>query len=197
MEDLNFTALSSAEYDKLVLTPNDPSDLVSIKVSYTAADGESKSGNIVVRLFEEVAPQTVANFKKLVSSNHYAASEFHRVLKGFMIQGGDSVSGAGAKSIKGEFSENGFKNNLSHKRGVISMARGDEPNSASDEFFIVHQDTTELDGKYAAFGYVVYGMDIVDEIAALEVEANPKMDGEVSRPVDKVSITSVNFVNFR
>uniref|UniRef100_UPI0018E98D17 peptidylprolyl isomerase n=1 Tax=Ileibacterium valens TaxID=1862668 RepID=UPI0018E98D17 len=125
-------------------------------------------GDIVVELDESIAPQTVDNFVKLANEGFYDGLTFHRVIKGFMIQGGDpkgNGTGGSGTNIKGEFASNGVENNLSHERGVISMARSGDPNSASSQFFIVHEDSPFLDGEYAGFGHVVSGMDIVDQIA--------------------------------
>lgn len=126
-------------------------------------------GTISLELDADVAPITVTNFVKLVNEKFYDGLTFHRVISGFMIQGGDpnhNGTGGSSETIKGEFSQNGVKNNISHTRGVISMARSSEYNSASSQFFIVHEDSTYLDGSYAAFGYVTDGMDVVDKIAS-------------------------------
>ncbi|MBE6592708.1 MAG: peptidylprolyl isomerase [Ruminococcaceae bacterium] len=148
-------------------------------------------GEILVRLYEEVAPTTVANFKKLVAEGFYNGLIFHRVIKDFMIQGGcpeGNGTGGSGTNIYGEFAQNGFTNNLSHKKGVVSMARSNDPNSASSQFFIMHADNAGLDGGYAAFGFVVYGQDVVDAIATVETEKNDK-------PVTDVVIESIRFVN--
>lgn len=119
-------------------------------------------------LYPEVAPITVENFKTLVSEHFYDGLIFHRVIPGFMIQGGDPTGtgmGGSKNNIKGEFLQNGFVNNLKHTRGVISMARAYNPNSASSQFFIMHQDAPHLDGGYAAFGKLTSGLEVVDEIA--------------------------------
>ena len=124
-------------------------------------------GTIMVDLYPEIAPITVENFVKLAEDGFYDGLTFHRIIKGFMIQGGDPKgdgTGGAEETIKGEFSKNGVENPLSHKRGVISMARSQMPDSASSQFFIVHEDSTYLDGEYAAFGYVTGGMDVVDKI---------------------------------
>ncbi len=124
-------------------------------------------GVIKATLYEETAPITVQNFVYLVENGFYDGLTFHRIMDGFMIQGGDpegTGNGGSAVKIKGEFSANGVKNNLSHTRGVISMARGKNMNSASSQFFIVQTDSTFLDGQYAAFGKVTEGMGIVDKI---------------------------------
>ena len=124
-------------------------------------------GTIVVKLDPTAAPKTVKNFVKLAKNGFYEDSTFHRIIEGFMIQGGKSAYGETAKSIKGEFASNGVDNPLKHERGVISMARANDMNSASSQFFIVHETSPHLDGDYAAFGHVVEGMDVVDEIATV------------------------------
>ena len=119
-------------------------------------------------LYPEVAPITVENFKTLVNEHFYDGLIFHRVIPGFMIQGGDPTGtgmGGSKNNIKGEFLQNGFVNKLKHTRGVISMARAYDPNSASSQFFIMHQDAPHLDGGYAAFGKLTSGLEVVDEIA--------------------------------
>ena len=124
-------------------------------------------GTIALELDADVAPITVENFANLVNEGFYNGLTFHRIISGFMIQGGDPLgngTGGSNKTIKGEFASNGVKNSISHVRGTISMARSSMPNSASSQFFIVHQDSTFLDGQYAAFGTVTSGMDVVDKI---------------------------------
>lgn len=124
-------------------------------------------GVISVELNGDIAPITVKNFVELAESGFYNGLTFHRIIDGFMIQGGDpkgNGTGGSEKKIKGEFSANGVENNISHTRGVISMARSNDYNSASSQFFIVHQNSAHLNGQYAAFGYVTDGMDIVDAI---------------------------------
>lgn len=124
-------------------------------------------GTIAVELDADAAPITVANFLKLAKSGFYDGLTFHRIINGFMMQGGDPEGtgmGGSSEKIKGEFSANGIKNDLSHTRGAISMARSQAMDSASSQFFIVHQDSTFLDGQYACFGYVTDGMDVVDAI---------------------------------
>ena len=126
-------------------------------------------GTIVLELDADVAPITVENFANLVNEGFYNGLTFHRIISGFMIQGGDPLgngTGGSSKTIKGEFASNGVKNSISHVRGTISMARSSMPNSASSQFFIVHQDSTFLDGHYAAFGTVTSGMEVVDKICA-------------------------------
>lgn len=126
-------------------------------------------GTIYLTLDEKSAPITVGNFVKLAEEGFYDGLTFHRIISGFMIQGGDPLgngTGGSEDYIKGEFSNNGIENNLSHTRGAISMARSKDYNSARSQFFIVHEDSTFLDGDYAAFGYVTKGMEIVDKICA-------------------------------
>ncbi len=130
---------------------------------------------IKVELYPEIAPNTVNNFISLVNHNFYDGLDFHRVISGFMIQGGcpdGTGMGGPGYSIKGEFSSNGFKNELKHKRGVISMARSMNPDSAGSQFFIMHADAPHLDGSYAAFGAVTEGIETVDKIAAIDTDWN-------------------------
>jgi len=132
-------------------------------------------GDIEVELDADVAPITVTNFINLVNDKFYDGLTFHRIISGFMIQGGDpkgNGTGGSENKIKGEFKSNGIENNISHKRGVISMARASySKDSASSQFFIVHKDSTFLDGDYAAFGHVTKGMEVVDKICdKVEVE---------------------------
>ena len=152
-------------------------------------------GQIVIELYPDKAPITVANFKKLVGEKFYNGLTFHRVVSGFMIQGGDpkgNGTGGSKETIKGEFSANGVANDLSHTRGVISMARSNDMNSASSQFFIMHADNAGLDGQYAAFGKVISGMDVVDKIAGCEVTYSSSF--EKSKPVNPPVIQSVVFV---
>ncbi len=128
---------------------------------------------IKLELYPEVAPKTVANFEKLVSEGFYDGLTFHRIIPGFMIQGGDPLGngmGGADEKIVGEFAANGIKNDLKHTRGVISMARSMAPNSASSQFFIMHADAPHLDGSYAAFGKVTEGIEVVDEIASVPTD---------------------------
>ncbi len=144
-----------------------------IMVEITMRDG----GVIKLELYPDMAPITVENFTKLAGEGFYDGLIFHRVINGFMIQGGDPEGtgmGGSGENIKGEFAINGVANNISHVRGVISMARSRSYNSASSQFFIVHQDATYLDGQYAAFGRVIEGMDVVDAIAATQTNANDR-----------------------
>ena len=139
---------------------------------------EMENGKVFkAELYPEVAPNTVNNFLSLVQKGFYNGVVFHRVIKGFMIQGGDpngvGVGGPGY-CIKGEFSANGFENDLKHTRGVLSMARTQMPDSAGSQFFIMHADADYLDGQYAAFGKVTEGMDVVDEIASATTDFRDK-----------------------
>lgn len=147
----------------------------------------SNGGVVKVELYPEVAPQTVANFVTLAKSGFYDSLIFHRVIPGFMIQGGDpqgTGTGGPGYSIKGEFTSNNFENLLLHKRGVISMARSKSPDSAGSQFFIMQQDAPHLNGDYAAFGEVIEGMETVDAIANQAVGANDK-------PVDPIYMVKV------
>ena len=128
---------------------------------------------IEIELYPEAAPKTVANFESLVKAGFYDGLTFHRVIPGFMIQGGDPLGngmGGSEKKIVGEFRANGFANPIKHERGVISMARAYDPNSASSQFFIMHANAPHLDGQYAAFGKVVSGIEVVDEIASIPTD---------------------------
>ncbi len=141
---------------------------------------------IEIELCPEAAPETVKNFEMLVKRGFYDGLTFHRVIPGFMIQGGDPLGngmGGAEKNIKGEFRANGHPNPIKHERGVISMARAFDPNSASSQFFIMHADAPHLDGQYAAFGKVVSGMEAVDEIAAIPTDYNdrPKIAVRIKR----------------
>ena len=130
-------------------------------------------GKIELELYPEAAPKTVANFLKLVEEGFYDGLIFHRVIPGFMIQGGDPLGngmGGSKDKLVGEFKANGFDNPIKHTRGVISMARAANPNSASSQFFIMHANSSHLDGQYAAFGKVVSGMEVVDEIASIPTD---------------------------
>lgn len=132
-------------------------------------------GDITLELYPEYAPKTVENFEKLVREGFYDGLTFHRIISGFMIQGGDPEGtgmGGSSETIPGEFSSNGFsQNTLPHTRGVISMARAMNPNSASSQFFIMHQGAPHLDGSYAAFGRVIDGLEVVDAVAAVPTNA--------------------------
>ena len=160
-------------------------------VTITMADG----GKIVAELYPDVAPQSVYNFISLIKKGFYNGLIFHRCIYGFMIQGGDpkgNGTGGSDQTIKGEFSENGVENDISHVRGTISMARANDPDSASSQFFIVHEDSTFLDGQYAAFGHVTDGMDVVDAIC----ENTPVQDNNGTvKADDQPVITSVTVID--
>ncbi len=144
-------------------------------------------GTIEVELYPDIAPQSVYNFCSLARQGFYDGSTFHRIIQGFMIQGGDPTGtgyGGPGYCIKGEFDKNGFNNPLKHTRGVISMARATPFDSAGCQFFIMHQDAPHLDGAYAAFGMVTNGMDVVDAIASVKT-------GYANRPVEDVVIKSI------
>jgi peptidyl-prolyl cis-trans isomerase B (cyclophilin B) len=154
-------------------------------------------GKITVELYPDIAPITVKNFKKLVNEKFYDGLIFHRVIEDFMIQGGcPDGNGTGGYTdekgnkvtIKGEFSANGIKNTLAHTRGVISMARSGNPNSASSQFFICHATASHLNGQYASFGKVIEGMDVVDAIAVVDTNSS-------DRPLTDVVISSITFAN--
>jgi len=176
---------------------------VKLNVSYTADDGTKHNGDIIVKLDPTNAPITVANFQKLVGEGFYDGLIFHRVIENFMIQGGDPEGtgrGGSDQDIKGEFSANGVNNTIKHERGVISMARSGEQrdaygnvidygyDTASSQFFIVHQTSAHLDGQYAAFGHVVFGMTSVDGIATVATNSSDK-------PLREAKIESAEFVN--
>ena len=154
---------------------------------------EMNDGKIMkAELYPEVAPNTVNNFVTLINSGYYNGICFHRVISGFMIQGGDpkgTGTGGPGYSIKGEFTTNGFKNDLKHTRGVLSMARTMMPNSAGSQFFIMHEDAPYLDGQYAAFGKVIEGIEVVDDIA------NTKTD-YMDRPYEDVIMKAVTVETF-
>lgn len=154
---------------------------------------EMEDGGVIkVELYPEIAPNTVRNFISLANEKFYDGLIFHRVIKGFMIQGGDPLgNGTGGPdySIYGEFSNNKFENDLSHQRGVISMARSRDMNSAGSQFFIMHEDNPGLDGDYAAFGKVIEGMEVVDDIAATDTNSNDK-------PATDMKIKSISVDTF-
>ena len=134
-------------------------------------------GKIELELYPEHAPKTVANFEQLVNKGFYDGLTFHRVIPGFMIQGGDPLGngmGGSNEKIVGEFRSNGYDNPIRHVRGVISMARAFDKNSASSQFFIMHADAPHLDGQYAAFGRVISGIEVVDEIASIPTDYNDR-----------------------
>ena len=149
-------------------------------------------GTMKIELYPEIAPNTVNNFISLVKKGYYDGIIFHRVIAGFMIQGGDPQGtgmGGPGYTIKGEFNSNGFKNSLKHTKGVISMARTMAPNSAGSQFFIMHEDAPHLDGQYAAFGCVTEGLDVVDAIAAVKTDYS-------DRPLQEQKIKSMTVDTF-
>lgn len=154
-------------------------------------------GTMTLELYPDVAPKTVENFLAYVNDGFYDGLTFHRIVKGFMIQGGDpTINGSGKttrKAIKGEFSSNGVENNLAHERGVISMARTSVKDSATSQFFICHEAAPHLDGDYAAFGKVIDGLDVLDAIAAVDVTYGS--GGEKSSPITPVVIEKIYTVD--
>ena len=179
------TTVEDVEEDDTDEEEDDPTILIKVK----------NYGEITVVLDPEEAPTTVKNFLKLVDEKFYDGLTFHRIISGFMIQGGDpngNGTGGSKEKIEGEFSANGYENNIAHKRGVISMARSQDYNSASSQFFIMHADASHLDGQYAAFGYVIKGMDVVDAICK---KASPiDQNGSIAKDQQPVieSITRVS-----
>ncbi len=165
-----FSACRSNTNEETNQNSNEVKEEQKVNIKIEMQDG----GVIKAELYPEVAPITVANFEKLINEKFFDGLIFHRVIEGFMIQGGGydtSYQHKEAESIKGEFSSNGVENNLKHTRGVLSMARTSVKDSASSQFFIMHQDAPHLDGEYAAFGKVTEGMDVVDKIAATQTDA--------------------------
>lgn len=157
-------------------------------VTFTMADG----GVIKAELYPEIAPVSVNNFISLIQKKFYDGLIFHRVIKGFMIQGGDpngTGTGGPGYSIRGEFKINGFKNDLEHTEGVLSMARSMHPDSAGSQFFIMHKTSPHLDGSYAAFGKVIEGMDVVNKIAECRTDYS-------DRPVEKQVMKTVTVETF-
>ncbi len=181
----SFNALKIKEDElklsKVAIETNEITNYVILKVA--------NYGSMVIELYPETAPITVANFQKLVSEAFYDGLIFHRVIENFMIQGGDPLgtgTGGSKEKIKGEFSANGIQNDLKHTNGIVSMARSQSMNSASSQFFICQGTQQHLDGKYAAFGKVIYGIELIDEIAAVKTNSNDK-------PLVDVVITSIRF----
>ncbi len=154
---------------------------------------EMENGDIMkAELYPEIAPNTVNNFLSLAGSGFYDGLIFHRVINGFMIQGGDpqgTGTGGPGYGIKGEFAQNGIKNDFRHSAGVLSMARSMMPNSAGSQFFIMHKDAPHLDGAYAAFGQITEGMDIVDKIATVRTDYS-------DRPLEEQKLKSVTVETF-
>lgn len=160
-------------------------ETVNIKITMT------DQSSMTLELYPDIAPETVENFLKLVNDNFYDGLIFHRVIEGFMIQGGcpdGTGMGGPGWSIKGEFSMNGFDNPLKHDRGVISMARAMDPNSAGSQFFIMHANSPHLDGQYAAFGKLIEGMDTLDKIATVATDFQDK-------PLEEQKIESIRVID--
>ena len=165
-------------------------------MKYPIVTFQTTAGTFKAELYPEIAPNTVNNFISLVKKGFYDGTIFHRVIPGFMIQGGDpegSGMGGPGYGIKGEFSANGFKNDLRHTRGVLSMARSMRPNSAGSQFFVMVADAPHLDGQYAAFGMVTEGMDVVDDF--LKVERTTGSDNAQSKPVTPITIVKAEMID--
>ena len=161
-----------------------------------SASKSSGDNSFVITLYPDVAPITCENFEKLVKDGFYDGLKFHRVVEDFMAQGGDPKgdgTGGSTDTIKGEFSQNGVENALSHTRGVVSMARSNDPDSASSQFFICYGDESFLDGQYAAFGKVTEGMDVVDSF--VKVERSMGSDGAVSSPNTDIIMENVKMID--
>ncbi len=152
-------------------------------------------GDVTIELYEDIAPKTVANFVGLVESGFYDGLTFHRIIDGFMVQGGDPEGtgfGGSDETIEGEFTSNGFQNDLKHEEGVISMARSQDPNSASSQFFIMVASAPHLDGSYAAFGKVISGMDLIYQIAK---DAQPIDGNGTILPEEQPIIKSIKVIH--
>ncbi len=179
--------LASCAKESIKLKVEDIKDVVEIEMSVKG------HGKMTLELYHDIAPATVENFVKLTNEGFYDGTVFHRIMNGFMIQGGDDNGdgiGGSSETIKGEFSTNGFNNTLKHERGVICMARTSDPNSASSQFFIMHDDNAGLDGNYAAFGMLTDGFDTLDSIATSPVSMNAQ-SGERSVPVKEIVLEYV------
>ena len=158
----------------------------NIRIRITMENGKQMEAE----LYHDIAPATVENFVFLINEKFFDGIIFHRVIKGFMIQGGDPTGtgmGGSEKTIKGEFASNGFNNQLKHTRGVLSMARTMDPNSASSQFFIMHEDAPHLDGQYAAFGKITKGIEVVDEIASVATDFRDK-------PLEEQKIRTIEII---
>ena len=179
-----------------VKTNNDKKDVELMSGLHHVVISVKDLGDIKVELDADMAPITVTNFLKLVNDKFYDGLTFHRIMKGFMIQGGDPTGtgyGGSDEQIKGEFISNGINNTISHVRGTISMARGKYPDSASSQFFIVQSDSTYLDGDYAGFGHVTEGIEVVDKVVAA-VEGKVGYNGAVEAK-DQPVITSITQID--
>ncbi len=158
----------------------------NIRIRITMENGKQMEAE----LYPDIAPATVENFVSLINEKFFDGIIFHRVIKGFMIQGGDPTGtgmGGSEKTVKGEFASNGFNNQLKHTRGVLSMARTMDPNSASSQFFIMHEDAPHLDGQYAAFGKITIGIEVVDEIASVATDFRDK-------PLEEQKIRTIEII---
>ena len=158
----------------------------NIRIRITMENGKQMEAE----LYPDIAPATVENFVSLINEKFFDGIIFHRVIKGFMIQGGDPTGtgmGGSEKTVKGEFASNGFNNELKHTRGVLSMARTMDPNSASSQFFIMHEDAPHLDGQYAAFGKITKGIEVVDEIASVATDFRDK-------PLEEQKIRTIEII---
>lgn len=187
-----FCACGGNFENETTTAPAESTDASHSQVKFTMENG----GSFIIELYPEYAPETVDNFIDLVSSGFYDGLTFHRVVEDFMAQGGDPEGtgmGGSDKTIKGEFSMNGHTTNaLSHTRGVISMARSQDFDSASSQFFICYGNATFLDGQYAAFGRVIEGMEVVDSF--LEIERTIGSDGAQSKPVEPIVIEKAEVI---
>ncbi len=193
---LSITLIATVCYTFLKPEPFDPiEDGEKVTVAMKIKD----MGTITLELYADLAPITVENFLKYVNEGFYDGLTFHRVIENFMIQGGDPTgTGQGlstAPTIEGEFTSNGFTNNLSFDRGVIGMARGNDPNSATTQFFICHKKSAHLDGEYAAFGKVIDGLEVVDMIATCEKTDTVDSSGNQYEPAEKVIIEKMYVVD--
>ena len=158
----------------------------NIRIRITMENGKQMEAE----LYPDIAPATVENFVSLINEKFFDGIIFHRVIKGFMVQGGDPTGtgmGGSEKTVKGEFASNGFNNELKHTRGVLSMARTMDPNSASSQFFIMHEDAPHLDGQYAAFGKITKGIEVVDEIASVATDFRDK-------PLEEQKIRTIGII---
>ena len=197
-EKTTMVGITTTKTDKTPVTepkeeaqPEAPEETLSGTVAVEIAVKDY--GTIALELDADTAPVTVTNFVKLVKEGFYDGLTFHRIMAGFMMQGGDPLgngTGGSAENIVGEFAANGFENSISHTRGAISMARAQHPNSASSQFFIVHEDSVFLDGQYAAFGYVTEGMEVVDAICAdaQPVDNNGTIPAEAQPVIESITI---------
>ncbi len=186
--------MAGAEEAMSEATPGYAVSADDIEVSHYAEIAIKDYGTVKVALSEAMAPETVKNFVKLAESGFYDGLTFHRIMDGFMMQGGDpegNGSGGSGENIKGEFDDNGVTNTISHVRGAISMARAEDPDSASSQFFIVQSDSTFLDGSYAGFGFVTEGMDVVDKICAdaEPTDGNGTIKKEEQPVIEHITIT--------